>query len=102
MTPSEILNRAADLIRDTAANAHAETWHVHSINAYYRDDRAWLALMSPKVAPALEAMLRAASHDVTVSGMVLNSVLFKAALSDRFAAPLALARAVLGLPAETS
>jgi hypothetical protein len=64
-------------------------------------DARWIAALSPAVAVPLEATLRAAAHDVEVSSMVLNSVQFKAALADRFAPALDLARAVLGSGVDT-
>lgn len=94
--PSAILNRAADLIRDTAAAATPGPWFTHDthlnagghtatvLSGVYPEgqlrawlptwshepwdetrnvwnDARWIALMSPAVAPMIEAMLRAAA-----------------------------------------
>jgi hypothetical protein len=105
VTPVETLVAAADRIRDLAAHYHAgegdwekrhESWLYWSLDRQCPEHaRRWIAALSPAAAPGLEALLRAAAHDVTVSGMTLNAVQFKAALADRFAPALDLAKAVL-------
>jgi hypothetical protein len=112
VTPSAILVAAADRIRDLAAGTTPGPWEpgvnvallppLHDftkrpvqpdvIVAEEKANARWIAALSPAVSGPLEAILRAAAHDVTVSGMVLNSVEFKAALGDRFAPALTLAR----------
>lgn len=124
-SPASILVAAADLIRDLAAettkprpNGHGwsvpgeeDGWEpdwsaVVSCAGYGGEDvvacdvrvgdARWIAALSPAIAGPLEAMLRQAAHEVTVSSMTLNSVEFKARLADRFAPALALAARVLG------
>lgn len=79
MTPSEVLGRAADLIRDTAAAADEGPWIVYRdgwciLSQPDREDRAtwrtvcsegftpengrWIALLSPAVSPMIESWLR--------------------------------------------
>jgi len=90
VTPSELLLAAADRIRDLAAAASPGLWLVdrHYVDAmpalYERTlvciaksdgraerDAAWIAALSPAVAPHLEAWLRwcAKSVQVTVEDM---------------------------------
>lgn len=78
-SPSAILSRAADLIRDTAAAADDGPWIVYRdgwciLSQPDRDDRAtwrtvcsegftpengrWIALLSPAVAPAMADLLQ--------------------------------------------
>lgn len=80
-SPSEILVRAADLIRDTAGLAVAPPWSqsLNRVMAGQDEDcevasatttrtAAWIALMSPAVAPALEAVFLSAAVDALEIG----------------------------------
>ena len=115
MTPSEILNAAADRIRDLAAAADPGPWtNLEGTTGFWtmpspersrrhlrgyigmaeaKETARWIALMSPAVAPHLEQALRNEAeqyHQLTVAGLV----------DDPQHAPdpslLDLARAVLG------
>lgn len=120
MTPSELLVRAADLVRDTAAAATEGQWsvvamrdHTYSLwstgtsftgedeevaNAPMETDAAWIALASPAVAPAWEQLLRDAAKDWDVRARIFSpEAMRELATSRRFAGLLALARAVLGV-----
>lgn len=79
-TPSELLTRAADLIRDTAAHFQpyvdnfdddgrfdgpADDWIYYQVDRNAsRDARRWIALLNPSIAPALEFWLRNAAEMV--------------------------------------
>ena len=120
-SPSAILSRAADLIRDTAAAATPGQWeaeeqggervelvlrspsadvvvvhrfspHPDSLN---RADARWIALMSPAVAPMIEKWLRdtAAYFDEFADYWIT--------IPEQARDALALARAVLGEKEET-
>lgn len=113
-SPSMILSRAADLIRDTAALAIAPPWaqSVRSVMAGRDEDyevastpttttARWIALMSPAVAGPASEMLRRAASDYVVfvaawesrprpEGEVARLI------EEQFGGALALARAVLG------
>lgn len=76
MTPGELLSRAADLIRDSAASAVPAPWESNVCDVWFQgpyeaemvadcgDARTakWVALLSPAVAPAIEAWLRDAAE----------------------------------------
>ncbi len=87
MTPSELLTAAADRIRDLAAAASTdEPWtyggygdfgpYIAGLpsapefedNEQGRADLAWVAALSPAVAPALEAILRQAAFAYGLGG----------------------------------
>ena len=116
MTPSEVLVRAADLIRDTAAAATDAPWatvamrdHSFSVwssntsfegedeevaNSPIEPDARWIALMSPAVAGPIEQVFRAmvpAAEQAEAIPRESARVYPKG-----FHAVLALARAVLG------
>lgn len=59
-SPSSILSRAADLIRDTAAEATPGPWTLVAFESdlINQADIKWIALMSPAVAPMIEKWLR--------------------------------------------
>lgn len=114
-TPSALLSRAADLIRDTAATATPGPWGsttdsnadvtffgrndpetgqaLTTIAGLYHGEHAatgrWIALMSPAVAPAIEALLREYARCADELDYAVDR-------SPDGAAALALARAVLG------
>lgn len=118
MTPSELLSRAADLVRDTAEKATDGPWRerfdapgriagpygsvVCELRSPMADGR-WIALASPALAPHLELILRhvaerwaktariAAQYDASADDWMTDS--------DR--AMLALARVVLGERGDT-
>lgn len=119
MTPASTLSRAADLIRDTAAAATPGPWAVDDpayVETIYAEDGTsvvaggrwggeasvfndsadarWIALMSPAVAPAIEALLREYARCADELDYAVDR-------SPDGAAALALARAVLGEKEET-
>ena len=99
-SPSAILVRAADLIRDTAAAAEQQGWRFDDEWGYVRDangdlvaetsssEGRWIALMSPAVAGPVERWLRETSRHVRTFG--------ESADGWAAAPALAFARAVLG------
>ena len=123
MTPAETLTAAADRVRDLAADADKApwidyrdgwcilsqpdgddraTWRTVCSEGFTRENGRWIVALSPATSGPLESILRAAAHDVTVSGMVLNAMQFKAALEDRFGPALDLAKAILGFREENN
>lgn len=114
MAPSELLTRAADLIRDTAALAIAPPWSACGRSVMDGPDEdhevaltpttttaRWIALMSPAVARHLESILRRAAADIVVYVPAWNSRPRPEGEVDRlierqFGGALGLARAVLG------
>lgn len=115
MNPVESLRAAADHLDELAAAAEWEAWR----GAQDHADMAWIEAMSPQVAPALSAWLRAEADTAQASDQTranfrpnwrddwspedpppdwseANRV---AALEAMHRHPLAFARMVLGLPA---
>ena len=97
-SPSSILSRAADLIRDTAAAAGPDEWTFEAFApAVWEGDARWIALMSPAVAPMIEAWLRqvqvrAARSEESAALLGWAEPIYR----EEVGPALALARAVLG------
>lgn len=117
MTPSEILQAAADRIRDLAAAVTPGPWEtIASSGGIWREasaeravrtspgylggmnaaeDARWIAALSPAVAPALERLLRDAAKDWGLRAPALvEAGLTLEQNSRRFSGALALARAL--------
>jgi hypothetical protein len=65
------------------------------------EDARWIAALSPALAPHLEAILRRAAKRVDMAKRVYQSVRYAELLDGEFAAPLALAEAILGSGVDT-
>jgi hypothetical protein len=131
-SPSSILSRAADLIRDTAAAASPGVWSatdltddghpgVWWVDCDHTDDEGrtmstiadcdrgggpdarWIALMSPAVAPMIEQLLRSAAATCDRAAREgWTAEEMREHADDDMRASFALARAVLGEKEDTA